>query len=252
MRGLTCGTPGGMQSTGLSAREPQPQVVEPGVGDAAHAPELLREVEVDVHAGAAHAGPVDALDDQLVAATISSTSSRAPVRGLSNVSPGVRSPRRVATRWIPTPANVAAGRWARASAGSQLAEQVARRHEALLERRAGQLDALLVLRQVLQAEQLGRAPQVRLDRLDAERQLRGDLLVRRRRAVRRVDERAAEGDQDAALRGREPVAGRVAVRRAQRLARRRRGADRGTRARPGRSGSRRGRPAGGGRAAASR
>ena len=65
--------------------------------------------------------------------------------------------------------------------------EVARRDDAGLQRLGHQPRALLVLRQVLDPEALEQRAQVRLDRVDAEVQLVGDLLVgRRARRTRRA------------------------------------------------------------------
>src|SRR5262249_29067803 len=62
-----------------------------------------------------------------------------------------------------------------------------------------QASALLVLWQVADAEPFEEHAQVRLDGVDAQRELRGDLLVRRRRCLAGLMEGPAEGDQNLAL-----------------------------------------------------
>src|SRR5918999_5807734 len=80
-------------------------------------------------------------------------------------------------------------------------DSVSLRHDALQQRDRGEPGALLVLREVLEPEALEQRAQVRLDGVDAERDLLGDLLVRQRGGERGVADRAAERDEDLLLRG---------------------------------------------------
>src|SRR5882757_2177985 len=58
--------------------------------------------------------------------------------------------------------------------------EVARRYQPVLKSHLDQSRALLILRQVVDAELVEKAPQVGLDRVEAHEQLVGDLLVGRR------------------------------------------------------------------------
>ena len=89
--------------------------------------------------------------------------------------------------------------------------QVAGGDHAGLQRLGHQPRALLVLRQVLDAEALEQRAQVRLDRIDAEVQLAGDVLVGRRHRELVVLVGPREGDEDLALGRRQVAEGRAAV-----------------------------------------
>ena len=81
--------------------------------------------------------------------------------------------------------------------------EVARRDGARGEGGLREPGALLVLRQLGQAEAVEQGAQLRLDGVDREEDLVGDLLVRRGQRGRRVVERPAERDEDLVLGRRE-------------------------------------------------